>query len=225
MHQDPGLALLPKVELHLHLDCSLSWTVVREIDPSISERQYREQFVGPVKCQDLIGYLKVAQAGIALMQTPDQLRLVTRDVVRQLKADGLIYAELRFAPVEHLRQGMSLEQVVDTVCRATADASAEFDLPVGLILCTQRHYTEAESLQTVHLARDFRGKGVVGFDIAGDEAGYPLDKHIESFRLAREWGIPCTAHAGEARGAPGIVESSESRAGGAAACLALNSQL
>lgn len=197
---------MPKIELHLHLDCSLSFDVVREIEPGITEQAYRKRFVGPVKCKDLTEYLRVALEGIALMQTPDQLRLVTHDLVRQLKADGLIYAEIRFAPLEHTRQGLSPGQVVAIVAEALAEASLKYDLPAGLILCTQRHYPEADSMRTVQLAHDFLGHGVVGFDIAGDEKGYPVDAHIGAFRFAREHGIPCTAHAGEARGADSVRE-------------------
>jgi len=201
-----SFSLLPKVELHLHLDCSLSYEVVREIEPGISQAAYRDRFTGPVKCQDLNEYLRVALAGIALMQTPDQLQLVTHDVVRQLKADGLIYAEIRFAPFEHTRQGMKPYQVVELVCDALAVASRQYGLPAGLILCTQRHYTAQQSMETARLAHSFSGRGVVGFDIAGDEAGYPVDGHIAAFQYAREHGVPCTAHAGEARGADSVRE-------------------
>lgn len=197
---------LPKIELHLHLDCSLSYSVVREIEPRITEAEYRSRFIGPVKCTDLTEYLRVALEGIALMQTPDQLRLVTHDVVRQLKEDGLIYAEIRFAPFEHTRQGLRPDQVVDIVCDALANACELYDLPAGLILCTQRHYSEKQSLETAWLAREFLGRGVIGFDIAGDEAGYPVDAHVAAFRYARQHGVPCTAHAGEARGADSVLE-------------------
>jgi len=92
-------AQLPKIELHLHLDCSLSYSVVHAIDNTISEEQYQKEFVAPPVCADLRDYLTRAVKGFSLMQTPAQLRLVTLDLLAQLEADQVIYAEIRFAPL------------------------------------------------------------------------------------------------------------------------------
>ena len=88
----------PKIELHLHLDCSLSYQVVQQIKPEVTWEAYRESFVAPPKCTDLADYITRAIKGFELMQTKEQLRLVTLDLFRQLKADHVIYAEIRFAP-------------------------------------------------------------------------------------------------------------------------------
>lgn len=140
------------------------------------------------------------------MQTEEALRLVTLDLFEQLQADNVLYAEIRFAPLEHLREGLSPAQVVETVTEAMQVGTANTGILAGLILCTLRHYSEAQSLETVRLAKQFAGP-VVGFDIAGDEAGYPVDNHLAAFRYAHEKGIPCTAHAGEARGADSVWET------------------
>lgn len=197
---------LPKIELHVHLDCSLSYAVVRQLRPEIGWEQYRQSFVGPPKCRDLRDYLTRAQRGIERMQTEEALRLVTLDLFEQLQADNVLYAEIRFAPLEHLREGLSPAQVVETVTEAMQVGTANTGILAGLILCTLRHYSEAQSLETVRLAKQFAGP-VVGFDIAGDEAGYPVDNHLAAFRYAHEKGIPCTAHAGEARGADSVWET------------------
>ena len=111
--------LLPKIELHLHLDCSLSYKVVQAINPAISWDEYQESFIAPPKCTDLMDYLKRAVKGFELMQTKEQLRLVTLDLMEQLKEDGVIYAEIRFAPLLHIAGGLLPEEVVATVIDAT----------------------------------------------------------------------------------------------------------
>lgn len=198
---------LPKIELHLHLDCSLSYEVVKKLNPAIMPEEYRQNFVAPPKCTGLADYITRAQAAIELMQTEEALRLVTADLFEQLQADQVIYAEMRFAPLEHLREGLSPEHVVQTVQEAVAQGSRETGISAGLILCTLRHYSEAQSMETVRLVEQFSGTPVVGFDIAADEAGFPIDHHKAAFQYAYEKGIPCTAHAGEACGADSVWET------------------
>jgi adenosine deaminase len=198
---------LPKIELHLHLDCSLSYKVVKKLRPDITEDEYRHSFVGPVKCTDLRDFLTRAQAGIAVMQTEESLRLVTLDLFEQLQADQVIYAEIRFAPLLHTEQGLTPEKVVAVINNATSEGIAQTGIQAGLILCTLRHFTEKQSLQTVRLVEQFTGTNVVGFDIAGDEAGFPVDAHIKAFQYAHSRNISCTAHAGEARGAQSVRET------------------
>lgn len=198
---------LPKIELHLHLDCSLSFDVVKKMNPAITLEEYRQNFVAPPKCTGLADYITRAQAAIELMQTEEALRWVTADLFEQLQADHVIYAEMRFAPLEHLREGLSPEQVVQTVQEAVAQSSRETGISAGLILCTLRHYSEAQSMETVRLVEQFSGTTVVGFDIAADEAGFPIDHHKAAFQYAYEKGIPCTAHAGEACGADSVWET------------------
>jgi len=106
---------LPKIELHLHLDCSLSYEVVKQLNPDITFEEYIESFIGPTKCTDLADYIKRGVKGFELMQTKEQLRLVTIDLFKQLKADKVIYAEIRFAPLQHIMQGLTPTEVVETV--------------------------------------------------------------------------------------------------------------
>ncbi|MBK6933012.1 MAG: adenosine deaminase [Saprospirales bacterium] len=200
-------SILPKVELHVHLDCSLSYQVVQLLNPGIRPEQYRAEFVAPAKCAGLADYITRAAKGIELMQTETALQLVTLDLFSQLQADHVAYAEIRFAPFEHLQGGLSPEAVVQAVCAALAEGFRQTGIPAGLLLCTLRHYDAARSMATVRLADQFRSSGVVGFDIASDEAGYPVDAHIAAFDYAFTRGIPCTAHAGEARGADSVWET------------------
>jgi adenosine deaminase len=204
-----NFAELPKIELHLHLDCSLSYEVVQKINPGIDYKTYRDAFVAPPKCSDLADYLKRAVKGFELMQTPEQLRLVTLDLFQQLKSDNVIYAEIRFAPFLHVLQGMTASEVVETVNAATTEGMAETGVQAGLILCTLRHFDETKSMETVRLVEQFKGTNVVGFDIAADEAGFPIDAHKKAFAYAKAQGLHITAHAGEACGAESVWETLE----------------
>jgi len=198
---------LPKIELHLHLDCSLSYEVVQQLAPEISFETYQESFIAPPKCTDLADYLTRAVKGFELMQTKGALRLVTLDLFRQLKNDHVIYAEIRFAPLLHLAKGLTPMEVVQTVNDAATEGMAETGITAGLILCTLRHHTEAQSMETVELVEQFKGAHVVGFDIAADEAGFPIDNHIRAFAFAKTNGLNITAHAGEAKGADSVWET------------------
>ena len=198
---------LPKVELHLHLDCSLSYEVVHKINPAITYESYRQSFVAPPKCYDLTDYLLRAVKGFELMQTKEQLRMVTMDLFKQLKADNVIYAEIRFAPLLHLKQGLKANEVVEIVNETVNEGIRSTGVEAGLILCTLRHFNREQSEATVNLVHQSRGTNVVGFDIAGDEAGFPITSHQSAFEYAKANGICCTAHAGEAKGAESVWET------------------
>ncbi len=201
------LRSLPKVELHLHLDCSLSYTAVARLAPGVTQEEYQREFVAPARCTNLADFLTRAPRGFQLMQTEESLRLAAEDMFEQLAADGVAYAELRFAPLLHTQQGMTAERVVEVLERAAGDLSMSSGVEGNLILCTLRHFTAEQSLRTAGLVEKFRGSRVVALDIAGDEAGYPLDAHIGAYRYAREHGLFRTAHAGEACGAESVWET------------------
>lgn len=204
---EAAIAELPKVELHLHLDCSLSYELVSRLVGGISRVEFEREFVAPSPCANLAEFLTYAPRGFRLMQTAEALRLATEDVFQQLASDNVIYAELRFAPLLHLERGLSAHEVVAIVERATADLIRQTGIEARLILCTLRHFTEEQSLLTAELVERFRGSHVVALDIAGDEAALPLDAHVSAFRLAAERGIHRTAHAGEAAGPHSIWQT------------------
>lgn len=202
-----NLRSLHKIELHLHLDCSLSFQAVSALAPGVSHEEYRREYIAPARCANLAEFLSRAPKGFLLMQTEDALRMVTEDVFRQLVDDGVIYAEIRFAPLLHTAQGLSPEGVVSVVERAVNDLVRATGMQAGLILCTLRHFTEPQSFLTAKLVEAFRGSRVVALDLAGDEAGFPLDAHIEAYRYAREQGLFRTAHAGEGLGPESVWET------------------
>jgi len=198
---------LAKVELHLHLDCSLSFAAVSNIAPHISRQEYDAEFVAPPACASLADFLTRAPRGFQLMQTEDALRMVTEDVFEQLRRDRVIYAEIRFAPLLHLLEGLSPEAVVAAVDRVTEQCIQATHIEARLILCTLRHFDQAQSLLTAQLVERFRGTRVAALDIAGDEAGFPIYPHIPAFRYAMDHGLHRTAHAGEACGASSVWET------------------
>lgn len=198
---------LPKIELHLHLDCSLSYKVVQQLNPSITYDQYQQSFIAPAKCNDLADYISRAAKGVELMQTKESLRLVTLDLFEQLKTDNVIYAELRFAPLQHIFNGLISTEVVQAVNDAVTEGIQQTGVEASIILCTLRHYSKQQSMETVELVNDFKGTNIRAFDIAADEAGFPIDNHIAAFQFAHEHQIHCTAHAGEAKGCDSVWET------------------
>ena len=201
------MEVLPKVELHLHLDCSLSYQVVRQLNSNITEDQYRGSFIAPRRCSSLAEYLTRAPHAIRLMQSKDALRLVVEDMFEQLAADNIIYVELRYGPLLHLDEGLTPEEVVETVDRAVEECIRETGIEARLILCTLRHYTREQSLETARLVERAKGSHTVALDIAGDEAAYPLAPHKAAYDYAHERGLFVTAHAGEAAGAESVWET------------------
>ena len=199
----------PKIELHLHLDCCLSFDVVKIINPSTTHDTYKKLFKASPNCSSLSEYISCADKAIELMQTKNNLELIIEDLFKQLKDDNVIYCEIRFAPLLHCEKGLDPEKVMHIVCESALYNSKKYNVDYGLILCTLRHYTNEQSMETIKLVKEFSSMGVVGFDIAADEAGYSLDNHLDAFNYAKENKLNITAHAGEAKGSDSIWETIE----------------
>ncbi|MAM50403.1 MAG: adenosine deaminase [Flavobacteriaceae bacterium] len=198
---------LPKIELHIHLDCSLSYETVKSLRPDTTIDDFNNNFKASKSCSSLKQYIKCADNAISLMQSKESLELVMEDFFNQLIEDNVIYCEIRFAPLLHTEEGLNSREVLNIICNSMNILSKESGVITGLILCTLRHYSKEQSMETVKLVEEFKGKGVLGFDIAADEAGYPLDNHIDAFKYAVQNDINCTAHAGEAKGPESIWET------------------
>ncbi|NDK31061.1 adenosine deaminase [Nesterenkonia haasae] len=201
---------LPKVSLHDHLDGSLRPSTLIELAaeighelPSSDPASLQETFRTNANSGDLLKYLEAFAHTTAVMQSAANLRRVAREYVEDLAADGVIYAEVRWAPEQHIAGGLTLDEAVEAVqdgLNEGAEAVEENDgvIAVGQLLSAMRQADYAEDI--VELALRHRDSGVVGFDIAGPEAGFPPSQFASSFTRLAEQMLPATVHAGEADG-------------------------
>jgi adenosine deaminase len=160
--------------------------------------------------RSLVAYLDAFRHTVSVMQTAAALERVAAEAVEDLAADGVVYAELRFAPSLHTHLGLSLDAVVEAVLRGVASGSAATATPAGVIVDAMRQDRDSEDVAAV--AVRYRDAGVVGFDLAGPEAGFPASVHAAACRLALEGGLGVTIHAGEADGPASIADALDSGA-------------
>ncbi|WP_373278175.1 adenosine deaminase [Zhihengliuella halotolerans] len=208
---------LPKVSLHDHLDGGLRPATIIELAaeighelPATEAEELGRWFFESADSGSLERYLETFDHTVAVMQTREALTRVAREFVEDLVADGVIYGEVRWAPEQHLREGLSLDDAVEAVQAGLeagmADAeSAGTPIQVGQIITAMRH--AERSTEIAQLALRHRSRGVVGFDIAGAENGFPPSRHAEAFTLLAENMFPATVHAGEAAGLDSIREA------------------
>ena len=209
---------VPKVLLHDHLDGGLRPATVLEIADEVGYRDLPTTDAGRLTTWfhtkshsgSLERYLEPFSHTVAVMQTAAALHRVARECVVDLAADSVAYAEIRFAPELHIGNGLSFDEVTDAVLAGFADgekdAAAEGQpITVRCLVTAMRH--AALSREIAELAIRFRDKGVVGFDIAGAEAGHPPTRHLDAFEYMRDHNARFTIHAGEAFGLPSIHEA------------------
>ncbi len=208
---------LPKVVLHDHLDGGLRPATLVELAaevghelPATDPAELGAWFVQAASSGSLPLYLETFDHTVAVMQTADGLRRVARESVLDLAADGVVYAEQRYAPEQHLGRGLSLQDVVDAVQEGfdegVAEAAAQGrTIRIGTLVTAMRHADRGDEIAALALAN--RDRGVVGFDIAGAEDGFPPSRHASAFRTLREASFPTTVHAGEAAGLESIAEA------------------
>jgi adenosine deaminase len=208
----------PKVLLHDHLDGGVRPATVLEIAkqigygdlPAHDEQTLSDWFRDASDSGSLERYLETFVHTVAVMQTQDGLFRVARECAEDLAADGVVYAEVRWAPEQHTEDGLTLEQVADAVLAGfragEANAAAAGNrIRVGAIATAMRH--AARSREIAELAVAYRDRGIVGFDIAGAEAGFPPTRHLDAFEYLRRENYHFTIHAGEAFGLPSIWEA------------------
>jgi adenosine deaminase len=216
MDRRPSLEELrraPKVLLHDHLDGGLRPTTVIELAaevgydalPTTDPHDLAAWFTAGAARRDLVLYLETFAHTVGVMQTKDALQRVAYECAQDLAADGVVYAEVRFAPELHVEGGLTLDEVVVAVQEGFRMGTAGTDLTVGTLLTAMRH--AAHSAEIAELAVRHRDEAVVGFDIAGSEAGNPPTRHLDAFRLVAAENFHITIHAGEAFGLPSIWEA------------------
>src|SRR5579864_3003337 len=214
MSIDKGvLKSLPKVLLHEHLDGVLRPSTVIDLAKSIhytllpSEDPVAlgEWFHRGANQGSLPEYLRGFAHTIAVMQTEEALERAAYEQAEDLSEEGVVYFETRFAPIFHTRQGLTHQQVVAAVLKGLERGRRDFGIHSGLIICAMRNMNV--SLDMAELAVDFRQRGVVGFDLAGEEGGYPPKKHVEAFHYIQRQNFNITVHAGEGYGKESIWQA------------------
>ncbi|HEX6654919.1 MAG TPA: adenosine deaminase [Candidatus Limnocylindria bacterium] len=211
--QADELRALPKAELHQHLDGAVRPATAVElaagIGMSLDLAQARRRMVAPPRCRDQAELLTYFDLPIALLQTTDALRRTAAELVEDLAADGVRYAEIRWAPRLHLEQGLSVTGVIDAVAAGIAQGMTTMGAAaplVVLIVTAMRSHPPSANVELARTAAAF-GRPVVGFDLAGPEAAYPAPPHAAAFRAAEDGGLSLTAHAGEVPGTEHIREA------------------
>jgi adenosine deaminase len=214
-HED--IVKAPKALLHDHLDGGLRPATIVELAdavghelPTTDPALLGEWFVAAADSGSLERYLATFAHTVAVMQTAESLHRVARECALDLAGDGVVYAEVRFAPEQHLERGLTLDEVVEIVQAGFLDGSAEAaalgrPIRVGTLLTAMRH--AARSQEIAELAVRYRDNGVVGFDIAGAEAGFPPTRHLDAFEYLQRENFHFTIHAGEAFGLPSIWQA------------------
>ena len=208
----------PKVLLHDHLDGGLRPATVIDLAartgyadlPSTDADRLGAWFTDAADSGSLERYLETFAHTVGVMQTAESLRRVAAECAEDLADDGVVYAEVRFAPELHVEQGLSLDAVVQAVLSGFTDGAARAAargrrIRVGALLTAMRH--AARSMEIAELAIRFRDVGVVGFDIAGAEAGHPPTRHLDAFEYLKRENAHFTIHAGEAFGVPSIWQA------------------
>ncbi len=207
----------PKALLHDHLDGGLRPATIIDLADSIGHELPATDaaalgawFVEAADSGSLERYLQTFAHTVAVMQTADALHRVAYECALDLAADGCVYAESRFAPEQHLAGGLTLPEVVEAVMAGFADGCAAVarsggQIRIGTLLTAMRH--AARSMEIAELAVRYRDSGVVGFDIAGAEAGYPPTRHLDAFEYLQRENFHFTIHAGEAFGLPSIWQA------------------
>jgi adenosine deaminase len=209
------LRTLPKVLLHDHLDGGVRPQTVIELAkesgykklPTTNPKELAVWFHRGATRGSLPLFLEGFEHTCGVMETEEALERVAYETMEDMKKDGVVYLETRFAPVFHTGKGLHLETIVQAVLRGLERGKKDFSVEYGLILCAMRHRKPSDSQEIAELAVDFRNKGVVGFDLAGEEGGYPPKKHVDAFHYIQRENFNITIHAGEAFGKESIWQA------------------
>jgi adenosine deaminase len=205
---------LPKTDLHLHLDGSLRLPTIVELarDQGIRLPASDPESLGALVRmgegeRSLERYLRAFDVTLAVLQETDAIERAAYELACDCADENVRYIEVRFSPILHTRHGLSLKESVEAVRAGLQRAEVERGIQTGIILCGIRHISPESSLVLAQLALEYKGAGVVGFDLAGAEEHFPAKKHREAFFLILNNNINCTVHAGEAFGPASIAQA------------------
>ena len=214
MDEAAYLQAIPKAELHLHLDGSVRPRTVLELAkqngvllPSDDLAKLRDFLEANDNTASLVEYITFFELPIAVLQTVPALERATYELCEDLAKDNVRYAEIRYGPWLHVQHGLSLTDVIRGVLSGWSQGRKAFGLEGGIIVTALRDMPPAQNLALAQVAGRFVNDGVLGFDLAGDEAGHPPILHEDAFRVARSLGMNITIHAGEAAGPESVRQA------------------
>ena len=213
------LTLLPKVELHCHLDGSLSREFVEaRLGRTVNQKELQVE----ENCTSLAEYLeKFSLPGLCLMDEKG-LEDAGYDVLKGMSKENVLYAEIRFAPLLSETADMSCGKVIEALLKGLERGKKEFCIDFGVITCAMRHHSQEENFRMLKTAREYLGCGVCAADLAGAEASYPMNEFMELFRNARKLEMPFTIHAGECGSVQNIIDAVAAGAGRIGHGIAMN---
>jgi adenosine deaminase len=205
---------LPKTDLHVHLDGSLRLSTILELAerqkidlPARDAEGLREAMHLGKNCGSLVEYLKAFDVTLRVMQDEESLCRIAYELAEDAARENVRYMEVRYAPMLHTRRGLKLTTVVESVLLGLRGAQERFGIESNVIICGIRNVSSESSLEMAELAVAYKGRGVVGFDLAGAEYDHPAKHHKAAFQLVRDNNINVTIHAGEAYGPESIAQA------------------
>lgn len=195
---------LPRLDLHRHLDGSLTRGCIEElIGRDVSEEELRAE----EDCKNLAQYLEKFELPLQCLQTEHGLKRAALDFMESASKEGLSYVEVRFAPLLSGREGLTTDRVIDAVLEGMKAGRKTYGTEFGVIVCAMRHEKEEDNLSMLKTAREFLGDGVCAADLAGDEATFPMENFRNLFEAVKKMEMPFTIHAGECGRAENIVQA------------------
>jgi adenosine deaminase len=205
---------LPKTDLHVHLDGSLRLSTILDLAerqrvdlPAKDAEGLRKAMHLGENCGSLVEYLKAFDVTLRVMQNEEGLRRTAYELAEDAAKENVRYMEVRYSPMLHTRRGLKLTTVVEAVLEGLREAQEKYGIESNVIICGIRNVSPESSLEMAELAVAYKGRGVVGFDLAGAEYDHPAKHHKAAFQLVRDNNINVTIHAGEAYGPESIAQA------------------
>ena len=200
-----------RVELHCHLDGSLSIDFVEEMlekqNIVVEREELKRRLEVRPDCTSLTEYLEKFDLPLLCLQSKEGLRRAAYELVRDVAKEHVKYIEVRFAPMLSTAKGLTCREVIESVVEGLHEAGGEYGVFASAIVCAMRHHTLQQNMEMLTVAREFMGKGVCALDLAGDESAFPTSEFRELFVQAKEWNIPFTIHSGECGSVENVREA------------------
>ena len=202
---------IPKTDLHVHLDGSVRVATVLELAkkfkvelPTTDPKQLQKILVPDLRCNNLVEYLRIFKIILSVLQDEEALVRVAFELAEDAAKENVRYMEVRYSPALHTENGTQLTAVVNAVLDGLEQAERQYNIKTGIIVCGIREKDSGTSSSVAEIAVDYKNRGVIAFDLAGDEQNYPAKYHLKAFDRIKENNINTTLHAGEAAGPESI---------------------